>query len=180
MTRILGHTVTALALLWYLILKKKSLSLFPGELRPNPKDAFSFLWAFPGLILIAVSISLMSTRISSFSMPPRVLAPVNAPGWIIMALSCIGTGYLEETYFRFYLMKKLEEWAPPRLLRITISVLLFTLCHVYGGIWGILNAALAGLLLSVLFERYRSLHGLAMAHALYNALVYTMGIFYTR
>jgi len=54
---------------------------------------------------------------------------------------------------------------------------LFSLCHVYEGPWGILNAVLAGIILSLLFIRFRSLHGIAWAHGAYNIFVYTMGNF---
>ena len=173
----MSYSLPALALLWYLILKKKSLVLSSGELRPKLVDVYSFLGASGGLILIGVGISLATTSFSSFSAVPRIQAPVNVLGWIIMTFSCIGTGYLEESYFRFYLLRKLEEWVSSSFLRITFSVLLFALCHVYEGPWGILNAVLAGFLLSFIYERCRSLHGIAMAHASYNAFVYTMGLF---
>ena len=94
-----------------------------------------------------------------------------------MAISCILTGYLEESFFRFYLLQKLEVCGALVLPRIFFATLLFAYCHAYEGLWGVLNAVLAGLLLSVLFERYRSLHGIAIAHAFYNAFVYAMGIF---
>ena len=177
LNRTLGYSLPTLALLWYLILEKKSLSLSPGELKPKPQDGFSFFWGFPGLIIIGVGISLTITRLSPFSVPPKVQAPDNTLGWIVMVCSCVGTGYLEESYFRFYLLRKLKSWVPFIFPRIAFSVLLFAFCHAYEGPWGILNAVLAGVLLSILFERYRSLHGIAIAHGCYNAFVYTMGNF---
>jgi membrane protease YdiL (CAAX protease family) len=62
-------------------------------------------------------------------------------------------------------------------IRVLFSTVLFSLCHIYEGPWGILNAVLAGIFLSVLFNRYRSIHGIAWAHAAYNMFVYTIGIF---
>ena len=177
LNRIISYTLPGLALLWYLILKKNSLSLSKETLKPKLEDAYSFFWAFPGLILIGLGISLLIAQISPFSAPPKVQAPENILGWMAMISSCIGTGYLEESFFRFYLLQKLGEWVSSKTPRIIFSVLLFAFCHVYEGPWGILNAALAGLLLSILFERYKSLHGIAMAHSFYNAFVYAMGSF---
>ena len=177
LNRTLSFTFPTLALLWYLILQKKSLTVSPEGLRPKKKDVYSFFWGFPGLILIGVGISLMIARLSLFSSPPLIQAPTTVPGWIVMAFSCVGIGYLEESFFRFYLLQKLEEWVSFKLPRVAFSVLLFALCHVYEGPWGLVNAVLAGLLLSIIFERYRSLHGIALAHAFYNAFVYTMGNF---
>jgi membrane protease YdiL (CAAX protease family) len=103
--------------------------------------------------------------------------PGNVLGWIIMAFSCIGTGYLEESYFRYYLLTKLQTRLPSPAARMIISTVLFSFCHIYEGPWGILNAVLAGLFLSMLFIRYRSIHGIAWAHGAYNIFVYIMGFF---
>jgi membrane protease YdiL (CAAX protease family) len=94
-----------------------------------------------------------------------------------MILSCLGTGYLEESYFRYYLLIKLEIPVPNAAMRAALSTALFSLCHMYEGPWGILNAVIAGLFLSALFVRFRSLHGVALAHAFYNMFVYVMGNF---
>ena len=171
----LTYTIPALALIWYLILEKKSL---PGfiQLMPERRDLRPFFIGFPALTLIGLVLSLVMTNFSVL-MPPRVEAPAGVIGWIIMLFSCGATGYLEESFFRFYLLKKMEEWSYLLWLRILLSVLLFAFCHLYEGPWGILNSALAGLLLAVLFERYRSFHGIAWAHGAYNAFVYFMGIF---
>jgi membrane protease YdiL (CAAX protease family) len=169
--RVFGYSLPALALLWYLILEKKSITLNPGSLKPTKNDLFSFLWALPGLALIAAGVSFIGAEFSSFS-APAVEAPTNVPGWIAVGLSCAGTGYLEESYFRFYLLQKLENYIPQKYVRILLSVLLFAVCHVYEGPMGIINAGLAGFLLAIVFTQYRTLHGIALAHALYNSLVY--------
>jgi membrane protease YdiL (CAAX protease family) len=104
-----------------------------------------------------------------------VEAPVSVFGWIVMVFSCLGTGYLEESYFRYYLLTKLEKQQPRALIRIIFSTILFSSCHIYEGPWGVINAMLAGFLLSWLFNRYRSLHGIAWAHGAYNIFVYFMG-----
>ena len=174
--RLLAYTLPAFSLLWYLILEKKSLLVSVSDFRPKKEDLFSLIWGLPGLILTGMIISLVVTRFS-FPSSPGVQAPGDFSGWIVMVLSCIGTGYLEESFFRFYLYHKLEDWISSRYIRILISVLFFCLCHLYEGGWGILNAALAGILLSVIYEHYGSLHGIAWAHASYNVFVYFMGIF---
>jgi membrane protease YdiL (CAAX protease family) len=94
-----------------------------------------------------------------------------------MVISSHGTGYLEESYFRYYLLAKLRRALPKPTARIFLSTFLFSICHMYEGPWAVLNAAMAGFFLSVLFIRYRSLHGVSWAHAAHNMFVYTMGIF---
>jgi membrane protease YdiL (CAAX protease family) len=109
-------------------------------------------------------------------MGPEIEAPSTLAGWIIIVLSCLSTGYLEESFFRFYLFARLGERGISSGKIILISVLLFSVCHVYEGPWGALNSVLAGALLSFIFIHYRSLHGIALAHGLYNAFVYAIGI----
>jgi membrane protease YdiL (CAAX protease family) len=170
-TRVFAYSIPALALIWYLILGKKSLMIDPGSLKPGKKDFFMFLLGFPGLVLIGVGITFIAVRVSSN--PVSVVeAPSDAIGWIAIGLSCMGSGYLEESFFRFYLMQKTESVIPQKVFRILFSTLLFALCHAYEGLWGMVNAVLAGCFLSMLFEKNKSLHGLAWAHALYNSLVY--------
>jgi membrane protease YdiL (CAAX protease family) len=83
---------------------------------------------------------------------------------------------LEETYFRYDLSTRFHEAGIPDIPGIGVSVLLFSLCHVYEGLWGTLNAAFAGSILFLVYRRYGALHGIAWAHGCYNALIYAMGI----
>jgi membrane protease YdiL (CAAX protease family) len=132
----------------------------------------ALLIGFPGLIFIGTVLALVSSLAAGFP-SPQVEAPGDAPGWTVMVLSCLGTGFLEESFFRFYLFNKLDNIGERK--RIVLSTLFFALCHVYEGPWGVLNAALAGSFLSVLFLKYRSLYGVAAAHGFYNIFVYAIG-----
>lgn len=178
LARIFTYTIPALALIWYLILEKKSVPVSFRRLRVKKTDLPALAWSFPGLLLIGVGLSFAAARFAPYSAAPVIEPPVNAAGWVIVAFSCFFTGYLEESFFRFYLLKKLENSVPFAPLRVVFAVLLFAICHSYEGVWGIANAALAGLLLSVLFEKYKSLHGIAWGHALYNVFVYVMASFF--
>jgi membrane protease YdiL (CAAX protease family) len=91
-----------------------------------------------------------------------------------MILSNLSAGYLEETYFRFYLFKRLGEAGAGPVKAALVSSLLFALCHLYEGPLGALNAFAAGLLLFYIFARSRSLHGIAWAHGGYNIFVYIL------
>ena len=169
--RTLTYTVPSLALLWYLISDKTGFSAI-YEVKPLKSDLFPFAIASFGLIIIGLFTSLLLSIFSGVYAPPVLEAPQNIPGWIVISLACLGTGYLEESYFRYYLLNKLEIPLPNTFLRIALSTFLFSLCHIYEGPWGILNAVLAGILLSVLFIRFRSLNGIAWAHGFYNLFVY--------
>ena len=177
--RTITYTLPSLALIWYLISDRRGFTAFAGE-RPKKTDIFSLSIGIPGLILIGLGISFLVLHFPDYqglTPPPRVEAPAGGIGWAVMAVSCLLTGYLEESFFRYYLITFLERQIPNAVIRIALSTLLFSACHIYEGPWGILNAVLAGIFLSILFVRYRSLHGIACAHGCYNIFVYIMGIF---
>jgi membrane protease YdiL (CAAX protease family) len=180
--RTLTYTIPSLALLWYLTAGRQSqgkLSAIEGVI-PQKRDIPPFIIGLPGLILTGLGISVLASLLSEhfgITAPLKAAGPSTIPGFLVMILSCLGTGYLEESYFRYYLLLKPEIPVPNTVMRAALSTALFSLCHMYEGPWGILNAVIAGLLLSSLFVRYRSLHGIALAHAFYNMFVYVMGNF---
>ncbi|MDR0315961.1 MAG: CPBP family intramembrane metalloprotease [Treponema sp.] len=174
LVRLLLYNIPALALIWYLLLKAKQ-GIEWGISWPNKPDIVPGLIAFPGLVLIGFTVSLVSPMFEGIPASPQLLPPQNAGAWIILVLSCISTGYLEESFFRFYILSKREEMGLGLWRAALVSVLLFSLCHLYEGPMGFLNSALAGALLAFVFLRFRSLHGVALAHGFYNILVYVFG-----
>ncbi|GHU79794.1 hypothetical protein FACS189462_5550 [Spirochaetia bacterium] len=175
--RIFLFNIPSLALIWHLLLQPAS--RFSPQKKQLPRfhlqDLYSALFALPALLLIGFSIALVSSR---FGIPAgiNIEAPSAISGWIVMALSCLSTGYLEESYFRYYLLGKLEAACHSPVTAVLAGVLLFSACHIYEGPWGVLNAFLAGTMLSLVFVRFRSIHGIALAHGLYNIFVYAMGV----
>jgi len=171
--RIVLYNIPSLALIWYLLLKGKSLKEW-GITLPGKRDLLPAAAALPALILIGITISVVSRFFTEIPSGSRFLPPQNLVSWGILVVSCISTAYLEESFFRFYLLSKREEMGLGPHRAVLFSALLFSICHIYEGPWGFLNAALSGVLLAFLFLRYRSLHGIAVAHALYNVLVYAL------
>ena len=175
--RTLTYTMPALALLWYIIPERKGFSALKQE-KPRIQDLFSFIIGLPALIITGIGISLLVSLFSGYSdmaLPPLVEGPANVYGWIVMVFSCLCTGYLEESYFRYYLLTKLEYPVSSTTVKVLLTTVLFSLCHVYEGPWGIANAVIAAVILSLIFIRFRSLHGIALAHGAYNIFVYAMG-----
>ena len=174
--RTLTYTAPSLALLWYIITDKKGFK----RIKLKIQDLVSLSIGLLGLVILGLGVSVLVSIFSHYeglNPPEKVEAPANALGWAVMVISCIGTGYLEECYFRYYLLTKLENTHPSPVVRIIFSTFLFSICHIYEGPWGAFNAALAGILLSVIFIRYRSFHGIAWAHGAYNIFVYIAGNF---
>jgi membrane protease YdiL (CAAX protease family) len=120
--------------------------------------------------------SLLSHIVPEVAAAAELTPPSGAASWIVLAISCFSTGYLEESFFRFYLLRKLENTLP-LWASFFMGVTLFSFCHFYEGLWGILNAVSAGIFLSFLFIRFKSLHGIAWAHGAYNTFVYIMALF---
>jgi len=176
--RTLTYTVPSIALVWYIIGRKKLSALISRRFRI--KDLFAFVTGLFGLILISLGISYLVSMFLQYydfiPVPAKVEAPVHYSGWIVLVFSCLCTGYLEESYFRYYLITKYEKSIPQIPIRVVYSTFLFSLCHIYEGPGGFINSVLAGILLSALFIRYRSLHGVAWAHGAYNIFVYVMGM----
>jgi len=172
--RIFLYNLPSLALVWYLLLRVKSLREW-GITIPRKSDLLPAITALPALVLIGLTISLVSRYFVEIPSGSRFLPPQNVISWAILVTSCISTAYLEESFFRFYLLSKREEMGIGPHRAVLISTLSFSICHIYEGPWGFLNAALSGVLLAYIFLRYRSLHGIAFAHAFYNVLVYALG-----
>jgi membrane protease YdiL (CAAX protease family) len=174
LSRFLLYTFPAFALVWRLLIQARSLRDWDAA-KPRLRDLRALGLALPGLLAIGLAVSLAYSRLSGGNPIPRLEAPVSPLGWTILVISCFGTGYLEESYFRFYLLGMLERTGLGVKRRVFISVMLFSFCHIYEGPGGAINALLAGLLLGVVFIRERSLHGIAWAHGAYNLLAYLLG-----
>ncbi|MDR2364137.1 MAG: CPBP family intramembrane metalloprotease [Spirochaetaceae bacterium] len=166
LSRIMVYNIPSFALMWYV------LGLTRGTRLPKPgiQDLKTALITFPGLLIIGLCGSLGSLFFRDLFLPLSIEPPGNFFQWVVMAFSVLTTGYVEESYFRLYLLTRLGKTEPGK--GVCFSVLLFSLCHVYEGIPGVLNAALAGTFLSFIFLKFRSIHGLAWAHGAYNAAVY--------
>jgi membrane protease YdiL (CAAX protease family) len=173
--RIFSYNLPSLALLWYLILRsgRRSFAPLPGPW-PRRGDLVTALFTLPALVGLGALISLLGELFPDPILAPQLGIPREPAALAAMALSCLSTGYVEETYFRFYLFKRFAEAGAGPAKAALVSSLLFALCHLYEGPLGALNAFAAGLLLFYIFVRRRSLHGVAWAHGAYNVFVYVM------
>jgi membrane protease YdiL (CAAX protease family) len=172
LNRILTYNLPALALIWYLLLRPETKNR--GRIpRVSRRDLWSVLAALPALLLSALSVSLAASLFNAIpGGAPLGSPPAKISAWILIILSCLSTGYLEESFFRYYLYRKLTLFGLDAPRFILVSAALFSLCHIYEGPWGTMNACFAGLLLALIFTRFHALHGIALAHGLYNLLVY--------
>jgi membrane protease YdiL (CAAX protease family) len=104
----------------------------------------------------------------------RFASPSTPAEVSLMAASCVVAAYLEEGFFRVLLYGRLLVSGLKKMPAVLVSSLLFAVCHLWEGLWGVAGAFLSGLFLSVLFERKKSLSLVALGHALYNITVYLL------
>jgi membrane protease YdiL (CAAX protease family) len=172
--RIVSYNLPSLALIWHLILRNdRPFSPLPGPW-PRRRDLVTALFTLPALVALGALISLLGTLFPDPVSAPETGSPQGAAAVAVMILSCLSTGYVEESFFRFYLFKRFAGGGSGPAKAALVSSLLFALCHIYEGPLGALNAFIAGLLLFYIFVRRRSLHGVAWAHGGYNIFVYLM------
>ncbi|MCL2800620.1 MAG: CPBP family glutamic-type intramembrane protease [Treponema sp.] len=169
--RIVLNIIPSLALIWYLLIKTWKIDYWGARL--GKKDLISGFITYPCLLLIGSSITLISIYIGGTS---KIIlhSPSTAAGWAVLSLSCLLAAYLEESFFRFYLLSKRKELNLSASSALAFSVILFSVCHIYAGPWSFLNAVISGTFLGFMFLRYNSLHGIAIAHGLYNITLYIL------
>jgi membrane protease YdiL (CAAX protease family) len=191
--RVFAYDLPSLALVWYLLLRGKSFRAL-GIKKPCRNDFFTFLITLACLIAVILCVSALNlawTHFTSIPLPeePPLGTPETVAGWLVVCLSCLTTGCLEESFFRFYLLDRFKSAAglvssgdtgtgsvgantAGFVGVVLVSSALFAICHVYEGVWGVVNAFVSGCLLCVMLNRRKSLYGIALAHGAYNALVY--------
>jgi hypothetical protein len=165
--RIGAYYLPGLALIWYLLYRS------PGNHaaipRPSVRDLISFGLTF--LCLVGINRMIIALFPSAQSI---VIELPHGPGsFVVAAALCVCTGYLEESYFRYYLLY--NRTSRQLIGMIVLSTLLFALCHRYEGSAGMINAGIAGLALSAVFVGTHSFHGIALAHGCYNIAVLIYG-----
>jgi len=170
LVKIFVYGIPSLALIWYLLLKAKPLRNW--EIVPKRKDLTCCLITLSGLLLAGLSISFISSYMSGPSAQVSLHSPSTPAGWTVLGFSLIIAAYTEESFFRFYLLSRKDEFKMSAAQALMFSVLLFSICHIYEGPWGFFNAALSGTFLCFIFLRYKSIHGISAAHGFYNIAVY--------
>jgi membrane protease YdiL (CAAX protease family) len=172
--RLFLNIIPALALIWYILLGQKGLKEW--GLKPGKRDLISALITLPSLLLISFTIAFVSSSVGSSSSVTQNIthSPVSVFQWVVLCTSCLFAAYLEESFFRFYLLNRRGELNLSASWTLVLSVALFSLCHIYEGPWGFLNSVLSGIVLCFVFLRYKALHGLAISHGLYNISVYVI------
>lgn len=166
------YGIPSLALIWFVLLRVKSVK--DWNILPGKKDLFSCLIALPSLLIIGFFSAFLSSNAGETSAQVFLSFPSSGAEWALLCFFCIIAAYVEESFFRFYLLSRKSELKLGTAPAVALSAALFSICHLYEGYWGVLNAALSGTVLAVIFLRFKSLHGISIAHAIYNIAVYAI------
>jgi len=172
------YTIPSIALIWHLMIKSWKVEYW--ILRPGRKDLFSGIITLPCLLITGFSITLISVYVGTASVQTAFPAPSSITEWIILCFSLMCAAYLEESFFRFYLLSGRQEMNLNAPSALAFSVLLFSVCHIYEGPWGFLNSVISAVILGFIFLRYQSLHGIAVAHGFYNIIIYVLNFMFVK
>jgi membrane protease YdiL (CAAX protease family) len=174
LVEIFMYFIPSLVLIWYLIFKARTIEIW--AVKPGKKDLASFIVTLPCLLITGFFITLTGSYIGAPAEGITLNLPSTAAEWLLLCVTCLLAAYLEESYFRFYLISRREELNLNAASALALSVVLFSICHIYEGPWGFMNAVISGTILGFVFLRYNSLHGIAAAHALYNISIYVINV----
>ena len=183
--KIVLYIIPSLALIWYLIIRGKLAYPIPTQvsgksssvnlgLKPEKKDVISTFIALPCLIFVGFAITFLASRTEEPASQIYLHSPNSVWGWIVLCLSIFLSAYLEESFFRYYFLTRKNEFNLSSVNIIVFSTTLFSICHIYEGHWGFLNSVISAVILAIIFLRYQSLHGIAIAHGLYNIAAYAI------
>lgn len=89
--------------------------------------------------------------------------------YIILALMMLCVGYCEELFFRVYAYESFCRYINQRASAI-ISALLFCCGHFYEGYAAMIIIFFLGLSFQFLYKKYKSIHVIAIVHALFNVI----------
>ncbi len=89
--------------------------------------------------------------------------------WIpILVVTLLTVGYVEELFFRTYLIFRFRQLGLAESKTVVLSALLFSAGHGYQGVVALFFAFVAGLILGLMWYRRPHLHAFAVGHTLYN------------
>ena len=146
----------------------------PETILPKLKDLLNGLGIGACLSAVALGAALFALALGVEN-PLLALFPHSAPpafsGLVLMTAACLGTGYSEELFFRFFAVGTLEKAGFPSGAAYLISACVFAFSHLGQGIFGAVTAGIFALILSFFRIRGSKLHVLALGHATYNLAV---------
>jgi membrane protease YdiL (CAAX protease family) len=149
----------------------------PNIRKPCVKDALPFLLSLGCLLLTGLLVWLLGRFLPAILLPADEFTLAKPEGiieWTKTIAFCLLVGYWEEGFFRMYLLTVCSRAGIQKYVSVLFSTLVFAVCHNHEGIPGMINAGIASVLLSAIYLKTESYHGIALAHTSYNILAYVL------
>jgi membrane protease YdiL (CAAX protease family) len=102
LVNIITYSIPSLILIWYLALRVNKIEIW--VLKPGKKDLVSFIITLPCLLITGLIVSFTGSYIRGTSAQITLHSPSTLKEWVFLSITCLLTAYLEECYFRFYLL----------------------------------------------------------------------------
>jgi len=168
--------VPQLSLILYLMMRSPDI---PGKkfglVRFKPNYPLKALAGTAGILLVLVPLYIIHALLVSHGVivewPGMTWSFTNKAMIPAVFITCLTTGYLEESYFRSYLLTWGQKRGIGRAGLILGINALFAAGHLYQGPLGFLATFLIGVLLTLQFLKNRNLHLIAWSHGYYNFTV---------
>ncbi|MFW5684841.1 MAG: CPBP family intramembrane glutamic endopeptidase [Spirochaetota bacterium] len=145
-----------------------------GWNRPGTRDLFVALAGLAAVWVAAALVSLVAGAVAggAENVGPAVEWTFERPELLpLLVISTLAIGYREEIFYRAYLADRAAEAdLHPRVV-LAAGALVFATGHLYQGVAGFVMALAIGIVLGEVYLRTKSLHGIAVAHGVYNFLV---------
>lgn len=138
---------------------------------------FPFIMGFGLLFCISLFCKALSVFLDNKVQTADILftKPQNNLQWFFCIITFLLSAFNEEVIYRFYLSDKLKQLLSEKIsfkflgaICELFTLTCFALAHIYLGWISVLNAALAHIVLRVIFIKYKKLWPCVASHFLYN------------
>jgi membrane protease YdiL (CAAX protease family) len=159
-------------------IEKQSLLLWPDEKQPVHFYLVSIIAVLGLSFLAGTSQQLLSNfgvKSQSSQVVHEMLAYMHAHP-ILLVLTCVTAGVVEELIFRGYLIPRLTILFKNSYLPVILSALLFGAAHIgYGTVVNMLVPFLLGLIFGAYYQKYRNIKVLIFCHFFIDFLSLGLG-----
>jgi len=155
-------------------LRRPGSSVRFGWRPPNTGDTLPAIVGLAATWIVVGAVSLVAGSIFGEGGGPAPTVAWSFERRELIPLALVSTltiGYREEIFYRAYIADRAEEADVDVRAALAVGALLFATGHLYQGIMGFVLSLAIGLVLGAVYYRTRSLHGIAVAHGLYNFAV---------
>ena len=155
----------------------------------SQKGSLSYRLIFPAVFCLCLLFSIsflingLSIIISHNTIQEEITRPSNFKEWIFCVLTFFFSAFYEESIYRFFLPESIKSFfltCKPSLQKYLIytgeicTALLFAFSHRYAGLFSVINALLAHIVLRLCLKKTGSVYAGFTAHFIYNITAFTL------